>query len=61
MTEVINLKQKRKDKARSEKEKQAAENRRKFGRTKEEKQMEKLKAERAERHIASHRRETEDE
>jgi hypothetical protein len=61
MTEVINLKQKRKAKARTEKEKKAIENRAKFGRTKEEKQIEKLKAAQAERHIQGHKRETEEE
>ena len=37
MAEVINLKHARKAKARSERERQAAENRRRFGRTKGEK------------------------
>lgn len=61
MTEVINLKQKRKEKARVEKEKKALENRRKYGRTKEEKQLEKLKAEQAARRLEGHKRETEEE
>lgn len=61
MAEIINLKQKRKAKARTEKEKKAAENRRKFGRTKEEKHTEKLKANLAERHLQAHKRETEEE
>jgi len=60
MTEIINLQKKRKAKARVEKEKTAAENRRKYGRTKEEKQMEKMAAERAEKHLQGHKRETEE-
>ena len=61
MTEIINLNKTRKAKARSEKEKSASQNRVKFGRTKEEKQAEKLKTERADRHMEGHKRETEDE
>jgi hypothetical protein len=61
MTEVINLKQKRKAKACSEKEKQASENRRKFGRTKEEKRVEKMKADIAEKLLQAHKRETDEE
>ena len=61
MTEVINLNKKRKAKARSEKEKTAVQNRVKFGRTKEEKQAEKIKAERAEKLLLGHKRETEEE
>lgn len=61
MTEVINLNHKRKAKARTEKEKQASQNRVKFGRTKEEKKLEKLKAEKAERHLQGHKRESEEE
>lgn len=55
MTEVISLKQKRKAKLRSTKEKTAAENRRIHGRTKEEKQLEKRDAERAQKHLDSHK------
>ncbi len=58
MTEVINLNRQRKAKTRTDKEKQAAENRRKFGRTKEEKKLEKKKAELAERQLQGHKRET---
>ena len=58
MTEVINLKQKRKAKARTEKENTAAQNRRKYGQTREEKDLAKLKAKQAERHIESHKLET---
>jgi hypothetical protein len=60
MTEVINLNQKRKAKARAGKEKKASENRIKFGRTKEEKNMEKLKARRAEQSLEGHKLETEE-
>ena len=59
MTEIINLNQKRKAKARTEKEKKASENRIKFGRTKGEKKAEKLQSDRAERHLQGHKRETE--
>jgi len=61
MTEVINLKQQRKAKTRSAKEKQASENRRKFGRTKEEKRFEKMKADIAEKLLQAHKRETDEE
>ena len=61
MTEIINLKQQRKAKARTQKDKQASENRVKFGRTKEQKQLEKKKAERDERHVQGHKRETDEE
>lgn len=61
MAEVINLNRKRKAKARTEKEKTAAENRRKYGRTKEEKQLDKKKAEKLERHLEGHKREKDDE
>lgn len=60
MTEIINLNKKRKAKARVEKEKTAANNRVKFGRTKEEKKLEKAKAELAKRHIQGHEREISD-
>lgn len=55
MTEVINLNQKRKNKARIEKEKTAAENRRIHGRTKQEKQQEKRDAERVQKHLDGHK------
>ncbi len=55
MTEIINLKQKRKAKERAEKEKKASENRAKFGRTKEEKKLEKAKAKLSEKHIEGHK------
>jgi hypothetical protein len=61
MIEVINLNRKRKAKARAEKETKSAENRRKYGRTKEEKQLDKKKAEKLKRHLEGHKREKEDE
>jgi len=61
MTEIINLNQTRKAKARADKDKKASENRRKFGRTKQEKQAEKLKSDRDKRHLEGHKRETEEE
>jgi hypothetical protein len=59
MTEVINLNQKRKIKMRLEKETTASRNRIKFGRTKEEKNTEKLKAKRAEQSLEGHKIEPE--
>ena len=61
MTEVINLRQQRKIKARAQKDKKSSENRRKYGRTKEEKQTEKLKAERDQRYLEGHKREPDEE
>lgn len=55
MADIINLNKKRKAKARLVKEKKAAENRIKFGRTKKEKQIEKLENERHERHLDGHK------
>ena len=61
MTNVINLNQTRKDKARVDKSKKASENRVKFGRTKTEKNLEKLKSEKAEQLLEGHKREKNDE
>ncbi len=55
MVNIINLNKKRKAKIRLEKEKKAAENRIKFGRTKEEKQIAKQENERHERHLDGHK------
>ena len=55
MTDVINLRQKRKAKARDDKGKQAAENRRIHGRTKAQKQLDKKEAERSKKHLDSHK------
>ncbi len=60
MTEVINLNKKRKAKARTENEKKASQNRIKFGRTKEEKTVEKLNAKRVEQRLEGHKLETEE-
>ena len=54
MADIINLNKKRKAKARLVKEKKASENRIKFGRTKKEKQRDKLENERHERHLDGH-------
>lgn len=61
MSEIINLNQKRKARARVEKDARAAENRIRYGRTKQEKQTEKAKAEKLQRHVEAHKRETEEE
>lgn len=60
MAEVINLNKKRKAKNKVEKEKKASENRIKFGRTKIEKQLEKLDIERHQRHLDGHKLENTD-
>lgn len=52
---VINLNKKRKTKNRLENEKKASENRIKFGRTKQEKQIEKQNNERSERFLDGHK------
>ena len=59
MNEIINLNKRRKAASASQKSKQAEVNRQKFGRTKQEKQLEKLKAEKLERHLKGHEREPE--
>lgn len=58
MTEIINLKQRRKAKERVTKEKQAEANRHKFGRTKEETLRQRQETERAARQLEGHKRET---
>jgi hypothetical protein len=47
LAEIVNLRQARKNKARAEREAEAAANRRRFGRTKAEKAVEKDQAERS--------------
>ncbi|TAL64881.1 MAG: GNAT family N-acetyltransferase [Legionella sp.] len=54
MADIINLNKKRKAKQRLEKEKQASENRIKFGRTKKEKLLAKQENERNQRHLDGH-------
>jgi hypothetical protein len=58
MVEVINLNKKRKARARTDNEKKAAQNRVNFGRTKDEKNLEKLNAKRAEQRLEGHKLET---
>ena len=55
MTDVVNLRMARKQKARAKKEQVAAENRAVHGRTKAEKQRDRLEAERAAGHVDGHR------
>lgn len=61
MADIINLNKKRKAKNRSEKEKKAAENRIKFGRTKKERQIEIQENKRNERHLDDHKLEENEE
>lgn len=53
--EIINLNKKRKAKIKAEKDKKAAENRVKYGRTKKEKQLDTLDRKRHERHLDGHK------
>jgi len=57
MGEIVNLRQVRKQKARTEKEKLAGENRALHGRSKVEKDRDRLIADKAETFVAGHRRE----
>lgn len=59
--EIVNLRRARKQKVRTEKEREAEANRLAFGRTKAEKQATRAEQERAARAIDSHRREPRDE
>ncbi len=59
MAEIINLRQKRKQKARTDKEKQAEENRVKFGRTKEQKKKEAFEADKLRKNVDEAKREDE--
>ena len=61
MTEIINLRQQRKAKARTDKEKQAAANRAKFGQTKQEKLKAKHEKTQAKKHIDGHKRSADEE
>jgi hypothetical protein len=60
MAEVINLNRKRKAKSRIENEKKASQNRIKYGRTKQEKTIEKRNAKRVESHLEGHKLDTEE-
>jgi len=57
MGEIVNLRHARKQRARAEKERAAAENRASFGHRKEDRERERLLAEKAERFVEAHRRE----
>lgn len=56
MAEIINLRRSRKTKQRSEREKAAEANRRLFGRTRAEKDLEAARRERADKAIDAHKR-----
>lgn len=58
MSEIVNLKRHRKRLARAEEEQNAAENRRRFGRSKAEREREQAEDDRAQRHIDGHKRES---
>lgn len=57
MADIVNLRQARKQKARDEKVRLAEQNRALHGRSKAEKQRDRLVADKAENFVASHRRE----
>jgi len=61
MAQIINLNKKRKAKKRQDKEKKAAENRVKYGRTKQERLLAKQEQEKANQHIDGHKLEIKDE
>lgn len=61
MGEVIKLGKTRKARSRAERRAKAAENRTRFGRTESERKLETARAEKADRDIAGHRRQTEPE
>ena len=61
MAEIINLRQARKQKARAEAEKTAAQNRIAFGRTKAERKLTEAERDKAARHIDGHRLDRDDE
>ena len=60
MSDVINLRQQRKAKARTQKEKSAAQNRVLHGQTKAQKKLTRLEAERTSRQLDGHKLETEE-
>ncbi|MEI9407712.1 DUF4169 family protein [Mesorhizobium salmacidum] len=57
MADIVNLRQLRKQKARADKEQMASQNCALHGRTKAEKQRDRLIADKSERFVADHRRE----
>lgn len=58
MSEIVNLKRHRKRVAREQQERSAEENRRRFGRSKAEREREEAEEARAERHIDGHKRDS---
>ncbi|TPJ79925.1 DUF4169 family protein [Mesorhizobium sp. B2-6-2] len=60
MGEVVNLRQARKQKARTEKERRAGENRALHGRSNTERERDRLTSQKAEKFVAGHRREKPD-
>ena len=58
MSEIVNLRRHRKRLTREQQERSAAENRRRFGRPKAERDRDEAETERAQRHIDGHKRET---
>lgn len=56
MADIVNLRQARKQKARIEKDRLASQNRALHGRTKAEREHDRLTADKAEKFVASHRR-----
>ena len=61
MAEIVNLRQFRKQKERAEAEKEAAQNRLAFGRTKAERSLTEAERDKATRHIDGHRLDHDDE
>ncbi|TIS99859.1 DUF4169 family protein [Mesorhizobium sp.] len=58
MADIVNLRQARKQKARADKERLAEQNRTLHGRSKADRERERLIADKAEKFVAGHRRET---
>ncbi|MEM8770272.1 MAG: DUF4169 family protein [Pseudomonadota bacterium] len=58
MSNVVNLNRFRKKKVQAEKEERAAENRAKYGRTKDEKVRDKMETAQARKHLDDHQKET---
>ena len=60
MADIVNLRQARKHKARAEKERVAEQNRTRHGRSKADRERDRLIADKAEKFVAGHRREPSD-
>lgn len=58
MSEIVNLNKRRKAKARTEKEVRAKENRKKYGRTRQEKLIDKMNAKKMDLHLEAHKRDS---